>query len=117
MDSDELVSLNTTVINDNTTGVAIIGTDDGNTTSILVACNQGKVMEQPSVELVNNTRLVSILVTEPNITNRRTPADCVVLLFYARFCPFSSMAAPHFNALPRAFPRIQMAAVDAMKHH
>nr|CAD7570060.1 unnamed protein product [Timema californicum] len=116
-DSDEPVSLNTTLINDNTTGVAIIATDDGNTTSILVACNPSKVMEQPSVELVNNTRLVSILVTEPNITNRRTPADCVVLLFYARFCPFSSMAAPHFNALPRVFPRIQMAAVDAMKHH
>jgi hypothetical protein len=27
------------------------------------------------------------------------------------------MAAPHFNALSRAFPDIKMAAVDAMKHH
>jgi thiol-disulfide isomerase/thioredoxin len=49
--------------------------------------------------------------------NRRSTADCVALLFYARYCPFSSMAAPHFNALSRAFPDIKMAAVDAMKHH
>jgi thiol-disulfide isomerase/thioredoxin len=68
-------------------------------------------------QLVNSTRLLNLLFTEPNVTNRHSAADCVALLFYARYCPFSSMAAPHFNALARAFPDIKMAAVDAMKHH
>jgi hypothetical protein len=69
------------------------------------------------LQLVNSTRLLNLLITEPNVTNRRSTADCVALLFYARYCPFSSIAAPHFNALSRAFPDIKLAAVDEMKHH
>ncbi|XP_021916367.1 thioredoxin domain-containing protein 15 isoform X2 [Zootermopsis nevadensis] len=82
-----------------------------------VSCTVGREAVGQPVELVNSTRLLNLLVTEPNVTNRRSTADCVALLFYARYCPFSSMAAPHFNALSRAFPDIKMAAVDAMKHH
>jgi len=37
-------------------------------------------------------------------------------LFYARWCPFSAKAAPHFNALPRAFPSVRVAAVDSSVH-
>ncbi|XP_069705621.1 thioredoxin domain-containing protein 15 isoform X2 [Periplaneta americana] len=91
--------------------------DTTNSTSTLVSCTTGKETVGQPVELVNSTRLLNLLVTEPNVTNRRSVADCVALLFYARCCPFSSLAAPHFNALSRAFPDIKMAAVDAMKHH
>lgn len=68
-------------------------------------------------QLVNSTRLMNLLTSDPNITSRLTRADCIVVLFYARTCPFSCMAAPHFNALPRAFPAIKMAAVNAIQHH
>ncbi|KAJ9591979.1 hypothetical protein L9F63_001491 [Diploptera punctata] len=91
--------------------------DTTNATSNLVSCTTGKETPGQPVELVNSTRLINLLITEPNVTSRRSTADCVALLFYARYCPFSSMAAPHFNALARAFPDIKMAAVDAMKHH
>lgn len=47
---------------------------------------------------------------------RLLPGPCVVVLFYARWCVFSSQAAPHFNALPRFYPHIKAIAIDAMKH-
>lgn len=100
----------------NATNKSQTAEEKGNTTSVIV-CNTGKENGGMPVELVNSTRLISILVTESNVTDRRTSADCTLVLFYARYCPFSSMAAPHFNALPRAFPDIKLAAVDAMKHH
>lgn len=68
------------------------------------------------VEIVNTSRFIQILRSRVNVTMRREPARCLVALFFARSCPFSAMAAPHFNALPRAFPSMQMVAVDAMKH-
>ncbi|KAL1117655.1 hypothetical protein AAG570_003970 [Ranatra chinensis] len=43
-------------------------------------------------------------------------AECLILLFYSRTCPFSCLAAPHFNALPRAFPTIKMAAINAIQY-
>lgn len=73
------------------------------------------------VEIVNTTRLP---ILEPGPSNRsrsdgeekRVPRVCVIVLFYARWCVFSSQAAPHFNALPRFFPHIKAVAIDAMKH-
>lgn len=69
------------------------------------------------VQLVNDTELIKLLLPDTNITNRNTPANCVAVLFYSKYCPFSSMAAPHFNALPRAFPDIKMVAINAMMYH
>jgi thiol-disulfide isomerase/thioredoxin len=34
----------------------------------------------------------------------------------SEWCPFSAKAAPHFNALPRAYPPIRVAAIDSSKH-
>ncbi|XP_066994531.2 thioredoxin domain-containing protein 15 [Anabrus simplex] len=90
--------------------------NNNNNTTTLVVCATGKESGGEPVELVNSTRLMSILITESNVTSRRSVAECTTVLFYARYCPFSCMAAPHFNALPRAFPDIKMVAVDAMKH-
>ena len=44
------------------------------------------------------------------------PGECSLVLFYARWCPFSAMAAPHFNGLARLFPDITLYAVDSSKH-
>lgn len=41
---------------------------------------------------------------------------CVLVLFYARWCLFSSQAAPHFNALARYYPDIKIVAIDASKY-
>ncbi|XP_033219197.1 thioredoxin domain-containing protein 15 [Belonocnema kinseyi] len=76
------------------------------------------------VEIVNATRLVELLILEPGPANRSRnsteikllPGPCVVVLFYTRWCIFSSHAAPHFNALPRFFPHIKAVAIDAMKY-
>lgn len=70
-----------------------------------------------SFQIVNATKLIMLLHTEPTVTNRQVPGHCIIVLFYSPSCPFSCMAAPHFNALPRFFPHIKMVAVDAMKYH
>ncbi|XP_073977340.1 thioredoxin domain-containing protein bug isoform X2 [Rhodnius prolixus] len=100
-------------INDNVTNAA--NRSDKNVSS-LVNCNTERKLGGLTVELVNSTRLVQLLMPDPNITHRLMEAECVVLLFYSRTCPFSCLAAPHFNALPRAFPSIKIAAVNAMIH-
>lgn len=69
------------------------------------------------VKIVNGSELIKVLVPDGNVTSKDVPGDCIMVLFYARYCTFSSMAAPHFNALPRAFPDIKFLAIDAMKHH
>lgn len=69
------------------------------------------------VELVNDTELIKLLISQSNITSRGVPAHCVLVLFYSKHCPFSSMAAPHFNALPRAFPDVKIVAINAMVYH
>uniref|UniRef100_A0A1B6M390 Thioredoxin domain-containing protein n=1 Tax=Graphocephala atropunctata TaxID=36148 RepID=A0A1B6M390_9HEMI len=88
--------------------------DEEVNSTFVVSCRMDRQAGSLTVELVNSTRLASMLTTDPNITSRGQKADCVVLLFYARTCPFSCMAAPHFNALPRAYPSIKMAAVNAL---
>ncbi|XP_033336109.1 thioredoxin domain-containing protein bug [Megalopta genalis] len=79
------------------------------------------------VEIANATSLMKLLILEPGPTNRsrndkenrpwyQVPGTCIIVLFYARWCVFSSHAAPHFNALPRSFPHIKAVAIDAIKY-
>lgn len=90
-------------------------TDSANDTEKYVSCipNQGDSV----VQIVNDTELIKLLLPKPSITKRDTQATCIVILFYSKYCPFSSMAAPHYNALPRAFPTIKMVAINAMWYH
>ncbi|CAK9833556.1 Thioredoxin domain-containing protein 15 [Anthophora retusa] len=77
-----------------------------------------------SVEIVNATRLMKLLMLEPGPSNRSRndkegrliPGTCMIVLFYARWCIFCNQAAPHFNALPRSFPHIKAVAIDAIKY-
>ena len=75
-------------------------------------------------KIVNITRLMELLMLEivyPNRTrgskeDKALPAECMLIMFYARWCVFSSQAAPHFNAIPRFYPHLKVVAIDAMKH-
>lgn len=88
-------------------------TEQGNSTN-LVTCV--KSFGGPEVKLVNDTELIALLAPDLNVTSREIPGHCIAVLFYSKYCPFSSMAAPHFNALPRAFPDIKMVAINAMMY-
>lgn len=78
--------------------------------STLVPLNQTDI----SVEVVNSSRLGYVLKSDPEVTNRRESGVCSLVLFYARSCQFSTLAAPHFNVLPRIFPQIKMVAFNAI---
>ncbi|CAG4982274.1 unnamed protein product [Colias eurytheme] len=71
---------------------------------------------EPSVEIINGSALGKLLQSKPDVPGRDVEADCVLVLFFARACPFSAHAAPHFNALSRSYPNIKMVALDALKH-
>lgn len=42
--------------------------------------------------------------------------NCVVMLFYTKFCPGCQALIPHYNSLARNFPDIKVAALDAFEH-
>lgn len=102
--------------------VAANVTDIVSTNTTKVNCSSEKIYGP--VEIVNATRLMELLILEPGPSNRsrndkdgkQLPGTCVLVLFYARWCVFSSQAAPHFNAIPRSFPHIKAVAIDAIKH-
>ncbi|XP_017785952.1 PREDICTED: thioredoxin domain-containing protein 15 [Nicrophorus vespilloides] len=86
-----------------------------NVTQKFVSCleNGGS----PEVQLVNDTEVMKMLVPDTNITSKEQPGKCILVLFYSKYCPFSSLAAPPFNALSRVFPDIKMVAINAMLYH
>lgn len=91
-------------------------TSSNSSTLKFVNCLKG--FNGTTVQLVNDTELIKLLVPDPKISSEKNaPAQCIAVLFYSKNCPFSSMAAPHFNALPRAFPDIKMVAINAMRYH
>ncbi|XP_018356714.1 PREDICTED: thioredoxin domain-containing protein 15 [Trachymyrmex septentrionalis] len=104
------------------TDVTVNVTDTVSTNATKVNCSSEKIYGP--VEIVNATRLMELLMLEPGPSNRsrndkdgkQLPGTCVLVLFYARWCVFSSQAAPHFNAIPRSFPHIKAVAIDAIKH-
>ena len=55
------------------------------------------------------------LVDNNYLMRAPTHFDCYVLLFFARWCQFSVRFAPYFNALPRAFPGLDVVAYDVSK--
>jgi len=82
---------------------------------IRVACLNNT--HETVVEVFNSTTaLMSSLYINNDVRNSTTPSNCSMILFYARWCPFSAKAAPHFNALPRVFPSLKTAAIDATLH-
>ncbi|KAG6450659.1 thioredoxin domain-containing protein 15 [Manduca sexta] len=95
-------------------------TQTANETRKLVKCKEimyEQIEEiEPVVEIINGSHLAKLLQIKPDITSRDMEASCVLVLFFARACPFSAHAAPHFNALARSYPSVKMVALDALKY-
>lgn len=66
--------------------------------------------ETATIRLVNNTGLLSSL----GIKNESSAPNCAVVMFYAPWCVFCAKTAPHYNALARAFPQLDVMAIDAI---
>ena len=61
-----------------------------------------------TVQLVNGSYLTQILA-ESSLN------DCFLVLFYVPWCQFSTRLAPIYNALPKAFPNLDIIAFDVSK--
>ena len=64
---------------------------------------------QQRVRIVTSAELVQML--GPKNESR---GFCAVVMFYAPWCVFCARVAPHYNALARAFPQLDVLAIDAM---
>lgn len=64
---------------------------------------------QQRVKIVTSAELVQML--GPKNESR---GYCAVVMFYAPWCVFCARVAPHYNALARAFPQLDVLAIDAM---
>ena len=62
------------------------------------------------VQLFNSSHLLSHLGSR---SNSSVFGRCTVVLFYAPWCMFCVRLAPHYNALARAFPTLDVVAIDA----
>ena len=61
------------------------------------------------MKIVNSTELLEIL----NLSKSQSPqSQCVLVMFYAPWCHFCAATAPHYNALARVFPQLDVLAVD-----
>lgn len=85
-------------------------TDSGKKTKFL--CVGRNVTENTTalVRVVNSTVLLELLSFGKN----QTVSDCVLVMFYAPWCHFCAATAPHYNALARAFPQLDVLAVDTV---
>lgn len=57
-----------------------------------------------------------ILIQNTSIRGKAVPGNCTLVMFYTTWCPFSAKAAPHYNALPRAYPPLTVVAIDVQKY-
>uniref|UniRef100_T1JD07 Thioredoxin domain-containing protein n=1 Tax=Strigamia maritima TaxID=126957 RepID=T1JD07_STRMM len=69
------------------------------------------VDENPTVFIVNSSVMLGAVVPETNISAN----ECALVLFFAPWCHFSALAAPHFNALARLYPTFHLFAINAIK--
>lgn len=98
---------------------ATVAADNSTSNSTVKLCSclpLNRTEEELTVTLVNGSVLSEALVADSAVRSRSQPAVCLLVLFYGRTCPFSAAAAPHVNALPRAFPDLRVLAVDALEN-
>jgi hypothetical protein len=103
--SKSLSSSSVDVYNDNT--------NDGNNSSDPVG-QEDKSLEMTNKD--NNTTSLDAFVSVENSTENPIPKNsstCSIILFYYPWCIFSAKAAPHFNAIGRLFPGLNVLALDA----
>ncbi|KAM9312428.1 thioredoxin domain-containing protein 15 [Gastrophryne carolinensis] len=107
-----------TKIENNDTNVSTseqVTTEESNTTDgtkpLKVNCEEHNVtsMDNVTVQVLNASQDLMELLN-PN------GSECTMVLFFTPWCSFSASLAPHFNALPRAFPSLHFLALDASQH-
>lgn len=76
-----------------------------------VNCDKRNItgMDTFAVQVLNATQDLMEFLNANN-------SECSVVLFFTTWCQFSASLAPHFNALPRAFPNMHFLALDASQH-
>ncbi|KAH9513008.1 Thioredoxin domain-containing protein 15 [Bulinus truncatus] len=84
------------------------GTDASKKTRFQCAVKNITASTQGKVKIVNSTELLEIL----NFSKNQKVSTCVLVMFYAPWCHFCARTAPHYNALARAFPQLDVLAVD-----
>ncbi|KAG8579158.1 hypothetical protein GDO81_010735 [Engystomops pustulosus] len=90
-------------------------TDDANSTDsskpLKVNCEDRNItnMENFTLQILNISQDLMEFLNPNN-------SECTMVLFFTPWCQFSAALAPHFNALPRAFPTLQFLALDASQH-
>lgn len=63
------------------------------------------------------SEVMSLIAPSPGSTkNDHQPGNCVVMLFYTKFCPGCHVLIPHYTSLARNFPDVKVAAIDAFEH-
>lgn len=68
--------------------------------------------------LMNSLNDVMTLLAPVSVgkTDHQKVGNCVVMLFYTKFCPGCQALIPHYNSLARNFPDLKIAALDAFEH-
>ncbi|CAL1528265.1 unnamed protein product [Lymnaea stagnalis] len=84
------------------------GTDSSKKTRFQCAVKNITANATGEVKIVNSTELLEIL----NFSKNQKVSTCVLVMFYAPWCHFCARTAPHYNALARAFPQLDILAVD-----
>lgn len=78
-----------------------------------ITCTGANVSDEyvSEVVLVNGTELLRLL----QFSSDSKHGNCLLVMFYAPYCPFSAKVAPAYNALGRAFRTLHVVAIDAVK--
>ena len=86
----------------------------GEKTHRKVYCTPRKLIDNTTaqVQIINST----VLQEKLNSTKDENEHYCAVVMFYAPWCHFCARTAPHYNALARAFPQMDIFAIDAVIH-
>lgn len=67
------------------------------------------------VQIINSTFLLNKL---NSLKNESSSINyCAVVMFYAPWCHFCAKTAPHYNALARVFPGIDVYAMDSITYN
>lgn len=92
------------------------GKTDGKKAPIKVRCLPDR--GNGSLQIIQSLKEVVILLApHGNNTKKTDPGNCALVLFYTKTCPISASVAPHYNAVSKLFPDIQMGAIDSFRFH
>lgn len=60
--------------------------------------------------------LTDVMTLLASNKKEQNTGNCIVILFFTKFCPGCQALIPHYNSLARNFPDVKVAAIDAFEH-